>query len=75
MALSRCFRSSVFLLPDIQLRGLWLALVAMLSIETAIVEMYKRRECSAWEALIEMNLAGVSIQLIVDIKGSYRICA
>ena len=31
--------------------------------ETAIIERYKRRECSVEEALIEMYLAGVSVQL------------
>lgn len=35
--------------------------------ETAIIERYKRRECSVEEALIEMSLAGVSVRRIEDI--------
>ena len=35
--------------------------------ETAIIERYKRRECSVEEALIEMYLAGVSVRRIEDI--------
>ena len=32
--------------------------------ETAIIERYKRRECSVEEALIEMYLAGVSVRRV-----------
>ena len=35
--------------------------------ETAIIEHYKRRECSVEEALIEMYLAGVSVRRVEDI--------
>ena len=35
--------------------------------ETAIIERYKRRECSVEEALIEMYLAGVSVHRVEDI--------
>lgn len=35
--------------------------------ETAIIERYKRRECSVEEALIEMYLAGVSVRRVADI--------
>jgi transposase-like protein len=35
--------------------------------ETAIIERYRRRECSVEEALIEMYLAGVSVRHIEDI--------
>lgn len=35
--------------------------------ETAIIERYKRRECSVEEALIEMYLAGVSVRHVEDI--------
>ena len=35
--------------------------------ETAIIERYKRRECSVEEALIEMYLAGVSVCRVEDI--------
>ena len=35
--------------------------------ETAIIERYKRRECSTEEALIEMYLAGVSVRRVEDI--------
>ena len=35
--------------------------------ETAIMERYKRRECSVEEALIEMYLAGVSVRRVEDI--------
>ena len=35
--------------------------------ETAIIERYKRRECSVEKALIEMYLAGVSVRRIEDI--------
>jgi transposase-like protein len=38
-----------------------------LPFETAIIERYKRRECSVEEALIEMYLAGVSVRRIEDI--------
>jgi transposase-like protein len=38
-----------------------------LSFETAIIERYKRRECSVEEALIEMYLAGVSVRRVEDI--------
>ena len=35
--------------------------------ETAIIERYKRRECSVEEARIEMYLAGVSVRRVEDI--------
>jgi len=35
--------------------------------ETAIIERYRRRESSVEEALIEMNLAGVSVRRVEDI--------
>ena len=35
--------------------------------ETAIIERYRRRECSLEEALIEMYLAGVSVRRVEDI--------
>lgn len=35
--------------------------------ETAIIERYRHRECSAGEALIEMYLAGVSVRRVKDI--------
>ena len=35
--------------------------------ETAIIEHYRRRECSIEEALIEMYLAGVSVRRVEDI--------
>lgn len=35
--------------------------------ETAVIERYKRRECSVEEALIEMYLAGVSVRRVEDI--------
>jgi putative transposase len=35
--------------------------------ETAIIERYRRRECSVEEALIEMYLAGVSVRRFEDI--------
>lgn len=35
--------------------------------QTAIIERYKRRECSVEEALIEMYLAGVSVRRVEDI--------
>ena len=35
--------------------------------ETAIIERYRRRECSVEEALIEMYLAGVSLRRVEDI--------
>jgi transposase-like protein len=35
--------------------------------ETAIIERYRRRECSVEEALVEMYLAGVSVRRIEDI--------
>jgi transposase-like protein len=35
--------------------------------ETAIIERYRRKECSVEEALIEMYLAGVSVRRIEDI--------
>jgi putative transposase len=34
--------------------------------ETAIIERYKRRECSVEEALVEMYVAGVSVRRIED---------
>lgn len=34
--------------------------------ETAIIERYRRRECSVEEALIEMYLAGVSVRRLED---------
>jgi putative transposase len=38
-----------------------------LPFETAIIERYKRRECSVEEALMEMYLAGVSVRRFEDI--------
>jgi len=38
-----------------------------LPLETAIIERYRRRECSVEEALIEMYLAGVSVRRVEDI--------
>jgi len=38
-----------------------------LPFETAIIERYKRRECSVEEALVEMYLAGVSVRRVEDI--------
>ena len=38
-----------------------------ISFETAIIERYRRRESSVEEALIEMNLAGVSVRRVEDI--------
>ncbi|MCC6971872.1 MAG: IS256 family transposase [Phycisphaerales bacterium] len=38
-----------------------------LPLETAIIERYKRRESSVEEALIEMDLAGVSMRRVEDI--------
>lgn len=38
-----------------------------LKFETAIIELYKRRESSVEEALIEMYLAGVSVRRVGDI--------
>ena len=35
--------------------------------ETAIIERYRRKECSVEEALIEMYLAGVSVRRVEDI--------
>jgi transposase-like protein len=35
--------------------------------ESAIIDRYKRRECSVEEALIEMYLAGVSVRRVEDI--------
>lgn len=35
--------------------------------ETAIIEHYRRQECSVEEALIEMYLAGVSVRRVEDI--------
>lgn len=35
--------------------------------ETAIIERYRRRECSVEEAPIEMYLAGVSVRRVEDI--------
>ncbi len=44
---------------DVKLKGI--------QFETAIIERYKRRECSVEEALIEMYLAGVSVRRVEDI--------
>ena len=38
-----------------------------ISFETAIIERYRRRESSVEDALIEMYLAGVSVQPVEDI--------
>jgi transposase-like protein len=38
-----------------------------IAFESAIIERYKRRECSVEEALIEMYLAGVSVRRVEDI--------
>ena len=35
--------------------------------ETAIIERYRRRECSVEEAIVEMYLAGVSVRRVEDI--------
>ncbi len=35
--------------------------------ETAIIERYRRRECSVEEALVEMYLAGISVRRVEDI--------
>ena len=35
--------------------------------ETAIIERYKRRECSVEEVLVEMYLVGVSVRRVEDI--------
>ena len=35
--------------------------------ESAIIERYKRRECSVEEALVEMYLAGVSVRRVEDV--------
>ena len=35
--------------------------------ETAIIEQYRRRECTVEEALIKMYLAGVSARRVEDI--------
>jgi transposase-like protein len=40
---------------------------AQTAFETAIIERYKRRECSVEEALVEMYLAGVSVRRVEDI--------
>ena len=37
-----------------------------ISFETAIIERYRRRESSVEKALIEMYLAGVSVQCVED---------
>ena len=37
------------------------------SFEMAIIELYRRRESSVEEALIEMYLAGVSVRRVEDI--------
>jgi putative transposase len=38
-----------------------------MTFDTAIIERYRRRECSVEEALIEMYLAGVSVRRVEDI--------
>jgi putative transposase len=38
-----------------------------LPFETAIIKRYRRRESSVEEALVEMNLAGVSVRRVEDI--------
>lgn len=38
-----------------------------LPFETAIIERYRRRECSVEEALVEMYLAGVSMRRVEDV--------
>jgi len=38
--------------------------------ESAIIDRYKRRECSVEEALIEMYLDGVSVRRVEDIIGA-----
>lgn len=38
-----------------------------ITFESAIIDRYKRRECSVEEALIEMYLAGVSVRRVEDI--------
>ena len=44
-----------------------LCLTARGTLMPAIIERYKRRECSVEEALIEMYLAGVSVRRVEDI--------
>ena len=45
-----------------------------ISFETAIIERYRRRESSVEEALIEMDLAGVSVRRVEDItEALYRL--
>lgn len=39
-----------------------------ISFETAIIERYRHRESSVEEALIEMNLVGVSVRRVEDIS-------
>lgn len=41
--------------------------ISQIQFETAIIERYKRRECSVEEVLIEMYLAGVSVRRVEDI--------
>jgi putative transposase len=38
------------------------------TIETAVIERYRRREASIEESLIEMYLAGVSVRRVEDIN-------
>lgn len=47
--------------------GLKVPKLRTLPLETAIIERYRRRECSVEEALIEMYLAGVSVRRVEDI--------
>ena len=49
------------------MRGIF-QLLQGIQFETAIIERYKRRECSVEEALIEMYLAGVSVRRVEDIE-------
>ncbi|MGY3408371.1 hypothetical protein ACVWZV_004484 [Bradyrhizobium sp. GM5.1] len=42
-------------------------IVQRISVETAIVERYRRRESSIEEALIEMYMAGISVRRVEDV--------
>ncbi len=43
--------------------------------ETAIIERYRRRECSVEEALVEMYLAGVSVRRVIPASINQNSCA
>ena len=42
-----------------------------LPFESAIIDRYRRRECSVEEALMEMYLAGVSVRRVEDITEAF----